>query len=85
MNLRKSFEKQTGWDYQLYIDPSGIYTGNDIVKFSNGYCAAYSDWLETHLSEAVKMIEFYADDKKWAWIVNGKAKDFLEKLKEVKK
>ena len=36
---------------------------------------------EKHLSEAVKMIEFYADDKKWAWIVNGKAKEFLKKLK----
>ena len=89
-------------DYQeLFEDETGI---KQRENFDNKhYWMAYALWLENHLAEACKTLEWYADFNMWKCDDRGRdcifsesldekgvgrgtepAKDFLEKLKEVK-
>ncbi len=86
MDFQKMFEKETSW------------TRSEVIN--HNYIFSYGQWLKHHLSEAVKVIEFYAEIDRYGGAENeslircedikilddkGKiAKDFIKKIKEVK-
>ncbi len=95
MDFQKQFTKETGWALKDEPFSSGPHKavmpdGSDAGYYD--WAHRYHEWLETHLSEAVKMAEFYANktihvdfDAFDREINIGKeARSFLKKLKEVK-